>query len=168
MTNRNYNVTSDNSKLQNCGWSISNVNTPGEGSDIILLKLSSVLSLIAFIKEGTKKVEGCIAYNSLFKGCTNITKNIRQLVHGSNSSASILCKTNDIHSGEKSSKYMNVKMSSISFDYYTFKRWPPPNFHPIHKFVCTEHAPSYGGKDIINFPTIKIGRTNENILFLRT
>jgi hypothetical protein len=52
------------------------VSTPGEGSDMMLLRLSSVLSLIAFIKDGTKKVTGCIEYNSLFKGCTNMTEDM--------------------------------------------------------------------------------------------
>ena len=48
---------------------MSKANTPGEGSDIILLKLSSVLSLIAFRNDGTNVVAGCIVYISLCNGC---------------------------------------------------------------------------------------------------
>lgn len=66
------NNTSDNRSSQKRGWSISNVNMPGEGSDMMLLKLSSVLSLIAFRNDGTKVAPGCIVYNSLCKGCKHI------------------------------------------------------------------------------------------------
>jgi len=43
---------------------MSNKKMPGEGSDIILLKLCSVLSLIALRNEGTKNVAGFTEYNS--------------------------------------------------------------------------------------------------------
>lgn len=43
--------------------------TPGDGSDIIFLKLSSVFSLIALRNVGTKNAEGCMLYMSLCKGC---------------------------------------------------------------------------------------------------
>ena len=69
MTKKMIENTSDNNNSQKRGWIISNVNTPGEGSDIILLKLSSELSLIAFRNDGTKNVWGCIVYISLCKGC---------------------------------------------------------------------------------------------------
>lgn len=61
--------TSVISNSQKRGWSISNVKMPGAGSDIILLKLCSVLSLIAFRNVGTKKATGSILYNSWCRGC---------------------------------------------------------------------------------------------------
>lgn len=60
--------TSDTNISQNCGWSISNVKIPAEGSSITLLKLSSVLSLIALRNDGVKKIAACIVYISLYSG----------------------------------------------------------------------------------------------------
>jgi len=67
--------TSDISNSQKCGWSISNVKMPGTGSDIILLKLCSVLSLIASRNVGTKNAAGSIVYNSWCRGCKIGTEN---------------------------------------------------------------------------------------------
>lgn len=61
--------TSDNNNSQKRGWSISNVKMPGAGSDIMLLKLSSVLSFIACRNVGTKNAVGSIVYNSRCRGC---------------------------------------------------------------------------------------------------
>jgi hypothetical protein len=50
---------------QKLGWSMSKTKTPGDGSDIIFLKLSSVFSFIALRKAGTKHTVGTRVYNSL-------------------------------------------------------------------------------------------------------
>lgn len=57
---------------QKRGWSIWNVRIPGEGSDIILLKLCSVFSEMALRNEGTKKFVGCMVYNTLCRGWKTI------------------------------------------------------------------------------------------------
>ena len=58
-------ITSASIISQKLGWSMSKTKTPGDGSEIILLKLFSELSLIALMKEGTKHCIGARVYNSL-------------------------------------------------------------------------------------------------------
>uniref|UniRef100_A0A7C9CY44 Uncharacterized protein n=1 Tax=Opuntia streptacantha TaxID=393608 RepID=A0A7C9CY44_OPUST len=57
--------TSSSNNLQNSGCSISKIKIPGTGSEIMLLKLSSVLSWIALRNEETKKFVACMPYSSL-------------------------------------------------------------------------------------------------------
>lgn len=73
--------TSASNNSQKCGWSISNAKTPGEGSVIILLKLSSVHSLTALRNEGTKKFAACIVYSSLCRGCKDEKKMRRKKIN---------------------------------------------------------------------------------------
>jgi len=58
-------ITSASIISQKLGWSMSKTKTPGDGSDIIFLKLSSVFSFIALRKAGTKHTVGTRVYNSL-------------------------------------------------------------------------------------------------------